>query len=172
METLSKIFCILLAIVVMFLFPVQYMASKQDSINQVYVYDTTNQLINDIANKGYLSLDMYERYLQKLSTTGNVYEINMTHTHEVINPKYDVDGNAIDGEYLIYDECVYEDDILDEIFEGSGTYYLTRGDYISMELYNTNKTLATRLYHYILHTEESMVQIYVTCGGMIRDENY
>lgn len=41
MNAFDKVICIILAAVLMFLFPIMYLAQKQDAINQLYVTEQT-----------------------------------------------------------------------------------------------------------------------------------
>ena len=170
MNAFDKIVCILLASVLMFLFPLFYLAQKQDVINQVYVESKTVELVNDIKKHGYITSNMYERYLDRLGDTGNLYEIEIVHSHTVVNPEYDEDSGTFLDDYYTYYENTYQDDILKEIFEGTGTYYLRQGDYISIKVFNKTETFAGRMLRIIGVNQKT--QILITYGGIIRDENY
>lgn len=170
MNAFDKIICILLACILMFLFPTFYLAQKQDAINQVYVENKTVEFVNDIKNHGYITENMYNRYIERLGDTGNLYKIELVHSHTVVNPQYDEStGNFLD-DYYTYEECAYQDDILKDLYEESGTYYLRQGDYISIRVYNRTETFAGRMLRLIGVTQKT--QILVTYGGIIRDENY
>lgn len=170
MNAFDKIICILLVSVLMFLSPLFYLAQKQDVINQVYVESKTVEFVNDIKNHGYITANMYERYLDRLGDTGNLYVIEMVHAHTVVNPEYDEDSGAFLDDYYTYQESTYQDDILMEIFEGTGTYYLRQGDYVSIKVYNKTETFAGRMLRMIGVNQKT--QILITYGGIIRDENY
>lgn len=170
MNTFDKVICILLASVLMFLFPLLYLAQKQDAINQVYLEDSTVTFVNDIKNHGYITSNMYERYLKKVNETDNLYKIELVHTHTVVDPKYDETTDTFMDDYYTYDKCTYEDDIMKVIYEDDHPYYMRQGDSISLKIYNRTNTFAGRLMRLVGIDQNT--QLLVTYGGIIRDENY
>jgi len=79
MEVLSKIAAILLVIILVTLLPIQYLMGHQLSLFGNYVEDETIQLVNDIREKSYLDENMYEKFLQDISKTGLMYDIEIEH---------------------------------------------------------------------------------------------
>ena len=171
MESLSKMFAIILALTIFILGPLFYAAAKQDQINQNYVYDCTVKFVDMIRVNGYLSETAYQSFCNQISTTGNVYEVELIHAHEQLNPIYD-DELKSTGEYSVVEQCFYTEDIIEQLETGNQIYYFTQGDYISVRLFNVNESLGGRIQHLITRTAKEGGQIYVTYGGMIRDENY
>lgn len=169
MNAFDKVICIILAAVLMFLFPIMYLAQKQDAINQLYVTEQTAEFTNEIKNHGYLTENMYTRFEKKLRATGNVYSIKITHGHTVFNPIYDAETGEFQDDYYTYQECIYTDDILNTIYNNK-LYYFRQGDSISVEVININKTLSSTLLNNI--GVNHVGQIHVNYGGIIRDENY
>ncbi len=172
MNALEKVVGILLAVLLLFVVPMNYLAQKQDAITQSYVTAETTKFVDAIRNNGYLTADMYNEYLRKIDSTNNLYTIKMEHVHQVINPLYDEASGSFQDVTSTNYYNTYQEDILKELFEGSGTYHFSQGDYISVKVVNRNKTYAARLQQKIYAHEMTDIQIYVTYGGMIRDENY
>ncbi len=85
---LKKFIDICLAILVFFLFPLLYFSLKQDAVININVEIDTNNLLNDIEHRGYLSKDMYDNYLEELSGTRLLYTIDLKHERVVYNPVY------------------------------------------------------------------------------------
>lgn len=171
MNALSKMSAIIIAILLLFLFPLLYLAQKQDAVTQAYISETTGNLVDAIKNSGYLTTDMYDEFIRKIDLSNNVYEVKIEHSHWVLTPIYDA-SDQFTGDYNKYRINTYEDDILEEIYHGSGIYKLTQGDYIVFTVYNKNKTFASRLQENIYQTAMEGKQIFTTYGGVIRDENY
>ena len=144
MNAFDKVICIILAVILMFLFPLLYLSQKQDGINQLYVTEQTVEFTNEIKNHGYITENMYARFEKKLRATGNVYSIQITHSHTVFNPLFDEDTEEFLDDYYTYQECIYTEDILNAIYSEKA-YYLRQGDYISIEVVNANKTFASSL---------------------------
>jgi hypothetical protein len=169
MDSFSKIISLFIAIILMFLFPVYYMAQKQDSISQLYVSSETTKFVDSIKNSGYVSKSMYEIFIKKIDMTGNLYEIELTHSHRKVEPLVDVSTNDILQDFSVYYYNTNEQDIYDAFDKGQD-YFFHKGDYISIYVYNRNKTIATSMLESILSKDIEDIQIAVTYGGMIRDE--
>lgn len=102
--------------------------------------------------------------------THNVYDIKIEHQHQIIEPAFEIENtDSVSGIYEQY-YSTYQNDIISELYEGSGTYHFSKDDYISVTVQNKNKTLATKLQQAFLQHEIPNVQIFVTYGGNIRDE--
>lgn len=171
MNSFSKIVSILMAVLLLFLFPLLYLAQKQDAIIQTYVTTETVMFADAIKNSGKVTADEYTQYIKNLDYTNNIYDIQIEHAHEVINPVYD-DTNVFMNSFSSNYFCTYEEDIKKEIFEGTGIYTFTQGDYITIKVKNRTKTMASKLLQLIYQTEIPKEQIQVIYGGIIRDETY
>lgn len=169
MDSFSKIISIFLAVILMFISPLLYMAQKQDSITQLYVSTETTRFIDNIKNSGYINKSMYEDYIKKIDQTGNLYEIEITHCHKRVEPLVDVNTNDILQDYSVYYYNTYEDEIF-EAFDKDMDYSFNRGDFISIDIFNRYKTTAVSILENILSKDITDTQIVVTYGGMIRDE--
>lgn len=169
MDIFGKIIAFFLVALILFVSPAYYMAIKQDSINQNYVNKETLDFVSTMRNTGKLTKETYNRFIKKLDATGNLYGIEIEHQHLVINPVVDDNGNVTENIASNY-VSTYEEDILKELFEGSGSYHFSKDDYISVVVKNKNKTLATRLQQIFYQREMPTVQIFTTFGGVIRDE--
>lgn len=169
MDSLGKIVSFLLVSIILFVAPVYYMSIKQDSISQNYVNKETADFVNTIRNTGNITTETYNRFIKKIDTTGNLYDIEIEHQYLVVNPVVDENGNVTEDIRSSY-SSTYEDDILKELFEGSGTYHMNKDDYVSVIVKNKNKTLATRIQEIFYQKEMPTVQIISTFGGIIRDE--
>lgn len=146
-----------------------YLGQKQDMISQIYVSNEVSKFVDSIKNTGYLSKDMYLSFYSKLSATNISYDIEITHAHKVVEPKYDEIIQDYTQDYTTYFYNIYLDDILTEL-DNNGCYYFSQGDYISLHLVNQTKTLATRLQEILFSSAIPEEQIFVTYGGLIRSE--
>lgn len=172
MDSFGKIIVFFILAMLLFLVPSYYFALKQDMIVQNYVNKETTDFVNTIKNTGQITKNTYNLFIKKLDVTNNVYDIKMTHQHEIVNPlegDEPLDNND-DTENKIFEEYynTYEDDILKELFEGSGVYKLSKDDYITVTVRNRSRTLASRIQNSLGIHGDSV--IYVTYGGVIRDE--
>ncbi len=169
MESFSKLVAIFLAVILLFITPLLYMAQKQDFISLLYISKETTKLVDSIKNSGYISKRMYESYIKAIDKTGNLYRIEITHSHKRVEPLVDVNTNDILQGFHVNFYNTYEEEIL-EAFDNNEDYNFNRGDYISIRVSNRNKTTAVSIMESILSRDIEDTQIVVTYGGMIRDE--
>lgn len=171
-NALGKIVVILFSVLLFFILPILYLSQKQDVINQNYVMTETVKFVDSIKNQGYLTKNMYDSYIKKIDETNNVYTVEIEHSHKTISPLYDEDSKQFLDDISTNYYSTYEEDILKELYEGSGTYTFSQGDYISVKVYNKNKTFSAKLQQSLYHSEMPGIQILITYGGIIRDEDY
>lgn len=145
----------------MFLVPLQDSARKADAVSQIYISNETTEFVNNIKNKGYITLEMYKRFIQNIDKTNHLYDIQIVHSHRLIEPLVNAD-RIVEEHYTVRYYNTYQDEIL-ETFDEGNIYYFSQGDYINVNIKNRNKTLADRI-------TVSNGKIFVTYGGMIRDE--
>jgi hypothetical protein len=169
MNSFSKIISILIAVVLMFVAPLLYLSQKQDAINQTVIEKETTEFINTIRNNGYVTREMYRRYIEKIDKTGNLYNIEICHAHKKTVPNYDESTNTVLDGYYSYNLNTYQDEIF-ESFDKDEDYLFNQGDFISVTVTNRNKTMATRIMEAIYSRALQTEQIIFTYGGMIRDE--
>ena len=79
---------LILALIILFLFPFIYFSQKQDALIQTIVETKTRDLIQDVRSKGYLDRGMYDTYLEELAATGVLYDFEMEHIHSSLEPEY------------------------------------------------------------------------------------
>ncbi|SHO47017.1 hypothetical protein [Anaerocolumna xylanovorans] len=161
MEVFGKIVAIFAGVVLLFIAPLFYMAQKQDSISQLYVTQETVRLVDGIRAEGEVSRIMYYDYISRIDKTGNLYDIEITHSHRKVAPDYDEVTDTAGDTISSYFYNTYEDEIFEAFDEGKA-YHFSQGDYISVKIINRNKTMAQRML--------SGVSILITYGGLIRDE--
>ncbi len=179
-ETLSKVFALILAVLLLYVFPVENMLTRQDDITRVFVLNETAQFVDSVRNLGYITPVMYRQFSEVLSTTGNLYAITMEHRHGRIDPVYTdpVDITSFQHDYGYHDKAIYTDEILNKLFPVANpppadtNYYLSKGDLFSVQVTNQNKTIATRVQELLLMSDLPVKKIIVNYGGMVRDESH
>lgn len=169
-NSFSEVMMVIIACIIFFIYPIYSTAQKQDSILQSYVTNETTEFVDRIRTNGYISSDMYSVFEKKILQTNNSYEIKITHQHQIINPVYKENGIFTNNVKVSYTNT-YEKEILNTLFNGSGSYRFSQGDYICIEIYNRNPTLAAKLQQ-VFYGITGNKQIAVTYGGLIRDENF
>ena len=76
-DTLITIIAIVLAAVLMFVFPLMTMSDRTDDVSQLAVETATTEFVDDIRTTGKLTMDKYSKFVENISSTGNSYEVEM-----------------------------------------------------------------------------------------------
>lgn len=176
-DSLGKIFSILIAVFILFIFPIKNELEVQDNSSRLYVFTETSRFVDSVRNLGYITPSMYEDFTIKISNTGNIYEIDMTHYSKRYDPIYDdpTDKTTFKNDFNINYIGTYNYQIMDELFPRNSvgtSYEMSRGDFFQVKVHNTNKTLATRIQEFIYNMDLPSAKISVNYGGMILDEDY
>jgi len=79
LDSLGRMITILLAVILIVMLPLQYRAEAQVGIMDHIVEAHTHEFTDTIRNEGYISLESYEEYLDKLNQTGEFYDIEIEH---------------------------------------------------------------------------------------------
>ena len=147
-DTLVTVIAIVLAAVLMFVFPLMTMSDRTDDISQLSVETATTEFVDDVRTTGRLSMDKYSSFVEQLSATGNSYDVQMEVQVLDENPgkkTTQAEPNKI-GENVYY--TMYTSQIMDAINPESGktkTLMLKEGDMFSTSVRNTNSTLSQQL---------------------------
>lgn len=178
-ETLSKMIAFILAILLLYIFPVENMLTRQDDMTRVFVFKETTEFVDAVRNLGYVTPVMYLQFTNALNATGNKYDILMEHRHERVEPVYTdpVDMTSFQHDYAKHHKMTYTSDIMEKLFPDGvqvptdTTYSLSKGDIFSVRVVNKNKTIATKVQEMLLMADIPAERIIIDYGGMVRDEN-
>lgn len=142
-DTLITIVAIALAAVLMFVFPLMTMSDRTDDVSQLSVETATTEFVDDVRTTGRLTLDKYEKFVETISATGNVYDVEMEVKVLDENPGKKTTQAASDkiGENVYY--STYTSQILEKL--NKGTFSLKEGDIFSASVKNTNQTISQQL---------------------------
>ena len=144
-DTLITIIAILLAAVLMFVFPLMTMSDNTDDISQLSVESATTDFVDDVRTTGRLNMDKYSDFVSTISATGNTYDIEMEAKIMDENPgKKTTQAVSLKiGEDVYY--SMYTSQILDAIRHANSTLALKEGDIFSATVRNTNLTMSQQL---------------------------
>lgn len=142
-DTLITIVAIVLAAVLMFVFPLMTMSDRTDDVSQLSVETATTEFVDDVRTTGKLTLAKYEKFVETISATGNAYDVEMEVKTLDENPGKKTTQTSSDkiGENVYY--STYTSQILDTI--ENKTLSLKEGDIFSTSVKNTNTTLSQQL---------------------------
>lgn len=147
-DTLITVIAIVLAAVLMFVFPLMTMSDRTDDVSQLTVKTATTEFVDDVRTTGKLTMDKYSKFVENISSTGNTYDVEMEVKVLDENPgKKTTQAEATKiGENVYY--SMYTSQILDQLeSEGTATKVLAlkEGDIFSTNVKNTNSTLSQQL---------------------------
>lgn len=170
-NALWKILALIISVLLLFIIPLQNMFQRQDDISYTIVYTESNKFIDTARDIGYFNEEMYLNFINKLKSTGNIYNITLEHYYKRYIPIYDSTDTIYLNKYTISYEGIYTDDILEDL-KNEGIYKMKSGDLIYINVTNTSKTKASKLRDIIYNNSLKHPSIYVRGGGMVKDEAY
>jgi len=133
----------------MFIFPLMAVASQNDEMSQIAVQSIITDFANTVAQQGKITLEEYNRFIQKLHSTGNTFDVELEAKILDENPgrKVTILNQEALGENVYYSE--YTNIIEEQLYSDTATYRLKKGDYIIVSVKNTNTTLGTQLKNFL-----------------------
>ena len=144
-DTLITVIAIVLAAVLMFVFPLMTMSDRTDDVSQLSVETATTEFVDDVRTTGRLSMDKYSDFVEQISATGNTYDVEMQVQVLDENPgkKTTQAQSTKIGENVYY--TMYTSQIMDTIEQNNTVLALKEGDIFSTSVQNTNSTLSQQL---------------------------
>lgn len=141
----STIIAIFVAAVLLFVVPIVTLTTRNDNVTQENVKQIVEEFVTDIKNTGTLTTEKYQNFENRLSATGNTYNIEMEIQHLDENPgkKLTQANYTKIGENVYYSE--YTTQILDKIVTNGSTITLKEGDMVYVGVSNENSTAAQNL---------------------------
>ena len=85
-DSLSIVFTIILAVLIMFLFPMMDTFERQDDLSYMAVYTATVDFVDAVRNTGTLTMDMYNSFLSQIQSTGNLFDVTLEHREYKVVP--------------------------------------------------------------------------------------
>lgn len=142
-DTLMTIIGIVVAVVLMFILPLVIMTDKNDEIAQTVVEVAVSDFVETITNQGEITEFDYSKLVQRISSTGNAYDIQIE--AQIIDDNSRRATSTLDssktGDYKYY--SIYTNAIMDKL-EQDGVFELKKDDYVIVNIKNTNTTLGTQ----------------------------
>ena len=143
-DTLITFIAIVLAAIMMFMFPLLSVSERNDDIAQLSVQTATTKFVDNSRSIGKITMDNYSELISTISATGNSYDVEMEIKvlDENIGKKSAWTQGTVIGENVYY--SVYTSQIV-EVIERDGVYRMKEGDILSVGVKNTNKTMSQSL---------------------------
>ena len=100
-DNINIIITILISAFLLFIFPVYMAYEKKDDVSYALAMRYTQDLVDNVRSKGYISKEMYDDYKAKLKITGNSYDIEMTHEYVRFDPITNYYEKNDKGKYIL-----------------------------------------------------------------------
>lgn len=143
-DILVEITGIVIAAVLMFIFPLITMADRTDDVSQLTVEIATTEFVDEIRTTGKITSNAYNRFLTNIGSTGNAYNVEMEVRVLDENPKRkNIQNNTTGTKENVY-YSVYNSQI-ETALEANRTFYLKEGDIVTVSAKNSNQTIAQQL---------------------------
>lgn len=146
-DTLITIVAIVLAAVLMFIFPLMTISDRSDDVSQLAVKSATTDFVDTARTKGQITSEDYDKYIETITSTGNTYDVEIE--VQVSDTNLKKRGTLVADDMVGENESytVYTSQIMQELEEpgGSGVYKLKEGDMLSVSVKNTNQTISQQL---------------------------
>ncbi len=167
-DSLSIIFAVIVALIIMFIVPLVDAWELQDNLSYVVTYAAVTDFVDTVRNTGYISMDNYKSFMSALNSTGNTYAVSME--HRAFNSVISSDMIENTGKYMSAYLNTYTNNIMAQL--QTGVYKLDKYDYFYVTVKNTNRTQAS-IINNIVSNDASNFKIGCAYGGVVwatRDE--
>lgn len=157
-DSLSIVFAMIVALILMFFVPLLDTWELQDNLSYVVTYAAVTDFVDTVRNTGYISPEGYDAFMTTILSTGNTFDVTMEHRE--FNEDIDVYLNT------------YTNTIL-ETLDAGDNYKLDKYDYFYVTVKNTNRTQATVINQFFSSNNNSNFKIGASYGGVVwsvRDE--
>ncbi|KEO82778.1 hypothetical protein [Tumebacillus flagellatus] len=186
MDSISKVFALILAILLLYFYPMSEGYERQDDISYMVALKAVTEFTDSVRNKGYITPQMYNDFFDELQKTGNTFDVQMERQQKRYDPVYSdttptKPTASFLGSYQVNYEEFYTQQIMDELFpddqtkgldDPSRVYKLNAGDFFKVTVVNTNKTAATLLRDFLNNGSSETERIVIPYGGMVLNEDY
>ena len=149
-DTLITVVAIFLAVILLVVVPLQVTSHRVDTMSKLDVDTLTSDFVDNIRTTGVLTENDYYNFKQKLTSTGNTYDIDMEFKILDENPGKKSTQTVREkiGENVYY--SVYTSQIEKNIEEHEKKQYaLKEGDIVSVTVRNTNLTIGQQMKSFI-----------------------
>ena len=98
-DNIQTIIMVIISAFLLFIFPVYMAYEKKDDVSYALAVRYTQDLVDNVRSRGYLSKDMYDDYKARLKVTGNSYDVELTHDYLRYDPITNYYTKDDDGNY-------------------------------------------------------------------------
>ncbi|MGX4584459.1 hypothetical protein [Paenibacillus chitinolyticus] len=162
MNTLIKLFAVLIALLLLYLYPLAAAFDQQDDISELVALRATTSFVDAVRDKGGITPAMYNDFMAGLAATGNSFAVEMEHGSKTYVPVYDDPARpeTFRDTYEIHYDAYYNAQMLPVLFpdntltkdDPSRRYRMRAGDSFAVTVRNTNRTAGTLIFDMLNNT--------------------
>lgn len=162
-SVVGDIFFIILLVFSFIEGPIYNSFNESDTYINNYVKSAINSYQKQVRDNGYVDIDTYNKFLNKINRTKEVYKIQLTHSSKLVYPNGTNDFKTVNVKHG-------NKEILSTICKGQ-KYYMKYGDDFHIALKETkienSKIVKSALY--ILQNSDNALLTFAN-GGMVENE--
>jgi hypothetical protein len=180
MNSYMKVFSILLAVLLLYLYPIYTAFQQQDDLSELVAMKATTTFVDSVRDKGYISPTMYNDFVEALSVTGLVFDVQIQHESKKYVPVYtDVTRpETFQNRYELHTDNFYQAQIMATLFPEQSVrkddplrrYKLRIGDTFAVTVANKSRTPGTVMFDFINNAVSASEKIVIPYGGVVRNE--
>ena len=162
MDVVGRYSAIIAAVILVILFPIQYIASSETENADSKVCLLGTELSEMSLSCGSITSKMYEELTKGLAITGDLYEVSI----EVAHP---ITRNNDEGEALLQYDVTYTDEIIKNLHMNN-YYKMNKGDLISFTIIRRNRSIRSSLEGVFIVGRYSVEGKRYVFGGEVRTD--
>jgi len=183
-DTLSMIVAVIFLVILLVILPLYNYFERQDDMSYNLALKTVTMFVDEVAQNGYIDQNMYDKFIERLGTTGNSYDIQIEAQKRILTVDPNNTSPAEGKEtYIEQYKSYYNKDIFnDETGKTSNiidkdnslkndVFFLDKGDKFYVSLKNTNTTMASALLNAIV-SGATKEKININYGAIIKNNNW
>ena len=152
MDTLGKLVDLIILIAACIIIPTMFISFKYDDLAQRNAEIVVNDFAETVSACGYVTDEMYYDLVSDLAVYGGVYQIDLVHEQEIMEPEYV--GGVFTGNVLTYPDKTYTDEIISNV-DAHGAYLMMIGDQFTITAKKKSVSAGQSFIKWMLHRKNS-----------------
>ena len=178
-DAFSLVLAVIFLVILIIILPLYNFFERQDDMSYNIVLKSVTMFVDEVAENGYLDQNMYNRFIQRLASTGNTYDIQIEAQKRVSTK----DPDSPEESYIEQYKSYYNKDIFTEgttqtsnIVQRdnslvNGVFFFDVGDKINVRVKNTNVTMSSALLG-MLTQDLGVEKVNILYGSTIKNNNW
>ena len=176
-DNLSIIITMIVMVLLMVIFPLYNYFERQDDMSYNLVLKETANFADEVLNSGYITQEMYNRYVSKITNTGLAFDIQLE-AHKKVLTEDQQNAAEYQESYIIdYNQDIFDANtnaqqsnvanVNDKSIK-NGVYQLNKGDQFYVKTKNSSTTMAGAIFETIVPTS-SKDRVVANYGGIVKN---